>query len=167
MAIACGVGFDADVMQATGSSAKRRFGKLAYFASAAATSGRIRDMRHDITLDGITMRTRAAQVFVANLGRMGPGLAPRRPVVPDDGLLEVVVIRASGAIPALGAAWEAMRRTELGEAPSHRMFRGKATSVRISTAHPRLVEVDGNVVGQTPVKVRIKPASLTVLVPSG
>ena len=166
MAIACGVGFDADVMQATGNAAKRRLGKLAYFASAAANSGRIRDIRHDITLDGVTMRTKAAQVFVANFGRMGPGLTPRRAVLPDDGLLEVVVVRASGAVPALGAAWEAMRRTGLGEAASGRTFRGQATTVRITTARPRLVEVDGNVVGCTPVAVRIKPASLTVIVPA-
>jgi diacylglycerol kinase (ATP) len=165
VAVACGVGFDADVMNATGNAAKRSWGKLAYFASAATNSGRIRNIRHDITLDGVTMHTKAAQVFVANFGRMGPGLAPRRAVVPDDGLLEVVVVRASGAIPALGAAWEALRRTELGEAPSGRVFRGQATRVRIATSRPRLVEVDGNVVGHTPVEVRVVPASLVVIVP--
>ncbi len=159
------IGFDADVMKATGNAAKRRFGKLAYFASAAVTSGRIRNIRHDITIDGVTMHTKAAQVFVANLGRMGPGLAPRRAVLPDDGLLEVIVVRASGAIPALGAAWEALRRTELGEAPSGRVFRGQATRVRIATSRPRLVEVDGNVVGHTPVDVRVVPAGLVVIVP--
>ncbi len=165
MTVACGAGFDADVMQATRNAAKRRFGKLAYFASAAATSGRIRNIRHDITLDGVSMRTKAAQVFVANLGRMGPGLAPRREVLPDDGLLEVVVVRASGAIPAIGAAWEALRRTDLGEAPSGRMFRGQAKRVRIAAHPPRLVEIDGNVAGKTPLTVRIVPSSLTVLVP--
>jgi YegS/Rv2252/BmrU family lipid kinase len=164
--VACGIGFDADVMDSTATHSKRRWGKLAYFASAIAASGRIGNMTHEITLDGVTTETQAAQVIVANFGRMMAGLSPRRPVLPDDGLLEVIVVRASGPIPALPAAWEALRQTDLGDSSGGRAFRAQAREGRIATAQPRLVEIDGNVVGRTPVDVSILPAALSVIVPA-
>jgi YegS/Rv2252/BmrU family lipid kinase len=164
--VACGIGFDADVMDSTRRRSKRRWGKLAYFVSAIAASGRIGNMTHEITLDGVTTETQAAQVIVANFGRMMAGLSPRRPVLPDDGLLEVIVVRASGPIPALPAAWEALRQTDLGDSSGGRAFRAQAREVRIATAQPRLVEIDGNVVGRTPVDVSILPAALSVIVPA-
>jgi diacylglycerol kinase (ATP) len=166
VAVACGIGFDADVMAATRNRSKRRWGKLAYFARAVAASGRIRNVPHQITLDGVTMETEAAQVMIANVGRMLVGLSPRRAVVPDDGLLDVIAVRASGPLRALSGAWEAIRQTELGESSGGHVFRAQARTVRIVTAEPRLVEIDGNVVGRTPVEASILPAALTVIVPA-
>jgi YegS/Rv2252/BmrU family lipid kinase len=164
--VACGIGFDADVMDSTATRSKRRWGKLAYFVSAIAASRRIGNMTHDVTLDGVTTQTEAAQVIVANFGRMMAGLSPRRPVLPDDGLLEVIVVRASGRIPALPAAWEALRQTDLGDSAGGHAFRAQARKVRIATAQSRLVEIDGDVVGRTPVEVSILPAALSVIVPA-
>jgi len=164
-AVACGIGFDAEVMNATQSRSKRRWGKLAYFVGAFAARGRVRNMTHQITLDGVTTKVRAAEVMIANFGRMTAGLSPRRPVLPDDGLLEVIVMRASGPIRALEATWEALRQTDLGDSSGGHVFRAQARKVRITTARPRLVEIDGSVVGRTPVKVSIRPAALTVMVP--
>ena len=164
--VACGVGFDADVMDATKRQSKRRWGKLAYFVGAIAASGRIRNVAHEIVIDGVATQTDAAQVMVANFGRMMVGLSPRRPVLPDDGLLEVIVVRASGPVTALPAAWEALRQKDLGDSSGGRVFRAQASKVRIDTAHPILVEIDGDVVGRTPVEISIRPAALTVIVPA-
>ena len=164
--VACGIGFDADVMGSTGNLSKRRWGKLAYFASAIATSRRIRNVAHEITLDGVTMKTAAAQVMVANFGRMMAGLSPRRPVRSDDGLFDVFVVRASGPIPAIAATWETLRQSDLGHSSNGRAFRAQAREVRIATAKPLLVEIDGGVVGKTPVEASILPAALTVIVPA-
>jgi len=164
--VACGVGFDADVMDRTRRHSKRRWGKLAYFVSAIAASGRIRNVAHEIVIDGVATQTTAAQVMVANFGRMMAGLSPRRPVLPDDGLLDVIVVRASGRVTALPAAWEALRQTELGDSSRGHVFRAQARTVRIGTARPILVEIDGDVVGRTPVEISILPAALTVIVPA-
>jgi YegS/Rv2252/BmrU family lipid kinase len=165
-AVACGMGFDADVMKATGNTAKRRWGKLAYFASVFSIGTRIRSVPVEITVDGVTTKMEAAQVMLANFGRMMAGLSPRRPVLADDGLLEVIVVRASGPLDALPAAWEALRQKDLGETSGGRVFRTQGTIVRVVAAEPLLVEVDGNVVGETPVAATILPASLTVIVPA-
>ncbi|MDQ6794880.1 MAG: diacylglycerol kinase family lipid kinase [Chloroflexota bacterium] len=161
-AVACGVGFDADVMKVTQTSEKRRWGKLAYIASALSQGHRLRDVTHKITIDGVSSTTEAAQVFVANFGRMGP-FEPRREVDPQDGLLDVIVVRARGPLSGLLAGWEALRQRDLGESSNGHVFRAQAREVRIETDPRRLVETDGTIVGKTPIDVSVRPAALTVI----
>jgi YegS/Rv2252/BmrU family lipid kinase len=162
--VACGIGFDADVMDRTDSEQKGRWGKMAYLANAIRESGNITNVVHEVTLDGVRSTTEAAQVLIANLGRVPLGLQARG-VRPDDGLLDVFIVRASGPLPALLAGWQALRQSEQGEGGGGRVFRAKARKVRIETRPPRKVETDGSVVGCTPVTATIRPAALTVMVP--
>jgi len=163
-AVACGIGFDAQVMAATGSRAKRHLGKLAYFISALKVGRHIGNVDHEISLDGIT-QTGAAQVMVANLGDMAAGLAPRRPILPDDGLLDIIVVRAGNPLMAIPGIWAAFRQRELGKSADGRALRAQGQVVRVESVKPRLVEIDGDVVGQTPVEISIRPGALTVIVP--
>lgn len=165
-AVACGIGFDAEVMGATGAKQKLRWGKLAYLANAVGKVGTIANVAHRITLDGALTETDAAQVFVANFGRMLPFVEPRLSVEPDDGLLDVIIVRASGPLTGLLASWEAMRQSDLGESSGGHVFRARAREVHIEAPSGRLVEADGNAVGRTPVTVTIRPRSLRVLVGS-
>ena len=73
----------------------------------------------------------AAQVFIANFGKMLPMVQPRRRIRGDDGLLDVIVVRAAGPIPALLAGWEAMLQKELGESPGGHVFRAQAREIRV------------------------------------
>ncbi len=164
-AVACGIGFDAVVMKSTGKRGKRRWGKLAYVASAIKNHGRVRNVSHEIAIDGVRSTTEATQVFVANFGGMGLPIAPRLGIHPDDGALDVIVIRASGPLPGLLAGWEALRQRHLGESSAGHIFRARGKEVKIETHPPRLVEIDGSVVGVTPIKASIRPAALTVIVP--
>jgi YegS/Rv2252/BmrU family lipid kinase len=164
--VACGVGFDADVIQKTGTAEKRRLGKIAYLANVLGQMGGIENVPHEITLDGAYSTTDAAQVFIANFGGILPGLKPRRPIHPDDGVFDVVVVRASGPMPGLLAGWEALRQQETGESPEGHVFRAQAREVRIDTKPSRLVEIDGSIVGRTPITASIRPAALTVIVPA-
>ena len=164
-AVACGIGFDAEVMKATATSQKMRWGKLAYVASAIRQNRRVRNVTHEITLDGVHSTMEATQVFIANFGRMGIGMEPRLAMDADDGLLDVMVVRASGPLPGLLAGWEALRQGDLGESSEGHVFRAQAREVTIETEPSRLVETDGSVVGSTPIKVSIRPAALTVIIP--
>ena len=165
-AVACGIGFDARVMDATGTSEKSRWGKLAYVANAVREARHLRNVKHEITIDGVTTTTKAAQVFIANLGRIGGPLQPRLKVFGDDGLLDVMVVRASGPLPGLLVGWEALRQRDLGESGPGHVLRAKAREVRVATSPPRLVEIDGSVVGKTPITVTIRPSALTVIEPA-
>ncbi|MGZ6372506.1 MAG: diacylglycerol/lipid kinase family protein, partial [Candidatus Limnocylindria bacterium] len=164
--VACGVGFDAEVIQKTGTGQKRRLGKIAYLANVLSQMGTIENVPHEITLDGARSTTEAAQVFIANFGGILPGLTPSRPIHPDDGVFDVVVVRASGPVPGLLAGWEALRQKETGESAEGHVFRAQAREVQIDTQPSRLVEIDGSIVGRTPITASIRPAALTVVVPA-
>ena len=165
--VACGVGFDAEVMKATDPEEKQRLGKLAYVMSAIRRQGQVHDVTYDVTLDGVRQSMEATQVLIANFGGMGAGVKARLEVEPDDGLLDVMVISATGPLGGLLAGWEALRQDEPGESLEGHVFRTRVRKVRVSTAARRLVEVDGSVVGHTPIRVTVRPAALTVIVPAG
>lgn len=163
--VACGIGFDAEVMEATETAQKHRWGKLAYVASAMRQSRRVHDVTHKVTIDGVESSMEATQVFIANFGRMGLAMKPRLQIEPDDGFLDVIVLQATGRLPGLLAGWEALRQGDEGESNEGHVFRAKAGKVLIDSEPSRLVEIDGSVVGATPIKVSIRPAALTVVIP--
>ena len=164
-AVACGVGFDARVMGSTSKGAKRRLGKLAYVIAAVREAQHLRDVSHDITLDGVRSRRQAAQVLVANFGKVGSLIEPRREIRPDDGMLDVIVVRAPGPVRGLLAGFEALRQPNLGPSRAGHVLRAQVREIRIETRRRRLVEIDGSVVGSTPVAISIRPDALTVIEP--
>ncbi|HEU0244232.1 MAG TPA: YegS/Rv2252/BmrU family lipid kinase [Candidatus Limnocylindrales bacterium] len=163
--VACGIGYDAEVMDATTPPQKLRWGKLAYLANAIGQTDELRAVRHVITVDGRRIETEASQVFVANQGKMLPIVAPRRRIKPDDGLLDVIVVRTSGTLPALIAGWDAMVQETLGKTDDGKVYRTQGRKIEIETEPGRLVEVDGSVIGSTPVSITVEPKALSVLVP--
>ena len=100
----------------------------------------------------------AAQVFIANFGKMLPVAQPRRKIRGDDGLLDVIVIRAAGPMPALLAGWEALLQKDLGESAGGHVFRAQARKIQVRSDPARLVETDGSVAGKTPIQV-VDPAA--------
>ncbi|HEX8026119.1 MAG TPA: YegS/Rv2252/BmrU family lipid kinase [Candidatus Limnocylindrales bacterium] len=163
--VACGVGFDAHVMRATSRRRKVRLGRLAYLVSALGQRRQVRDAGYELTLDGRSGRLEAMQLLVANCGRLGGAFKPKLPIRPDDGVLDVIAIRGRGPLDALLAGWEALRQRRRGRSRGRRAFRGTARSVSIRSTNPRLVEIDGTVVGSTPVEIEVRPGALIVLVP--
>src|SRR4029079_9836203 len=130
-AVACGIGFDAVVMDATEAAQKRRWGKLAYLANAVREGSRVRDAEYELTIDGDETTMTAAQVFVANFGRMASLIQPRRRVVPDDGLLDVIVVQGANPGEFVRAGWEAIRQRSMGTTDGGRAFRVRAREVSI------------------------------------
>lgn len=164
--VACGVGFDAEVMKQTRKRAKVRWGKLAYVASAIGQRGRVRNVAHRITLDGRRTSMQATQVFLANFGGVGLAMEPRLEVQPDDGYLDIIAISAPGPLRGMLAGWEALRQDEPGESANGHAYRAKAREIRIEAKSSRVVEVDGSVIGTTPITASIKPAALRVIAPA-
>ena len=99
-------------MAGTLSEHKRRWGMAAYVATTLRLIPDIRSTIHAITIDGVEYEADAAMVLVANCGevippfiRLGPGITP------DDGLLDVVVVRANSFSQSVRAVWELLRIT--------------------------------------------------------
>jgi YegS/Rv2252/BmrU family lipid kinase len=164
--VACGVGFDAKVMDATSMREKQRWGKLAYVLHAIRESRGIRDVRHTIVLDGKRSTIDAAQVLIANFGKTGLGMEPKLPIEPDDGHLDVIALSAPSRSAGVLAVWDALRQPRPGRSASDRVLRARGHTIEVRTRTKRLVEIDGSVVGSTPISVSIEPAALTVIVPA-
>jgi diacylglycerol kinase family enzyme len=165
-AVAAGVGWDARVMEATAAADKRRLGRLAYWVAALGLLGRLTPVPYRIEIDGERLELEATVALVANAGELVPGLVrPRLPIVPDDGLLDLLVLRV-GSIPGgVRGALELLGRTELGGTPSGTAFRARGRRIRVvaDPAQPR--QVDGDAVGSGAIEVTVRPAALEVLVP--
>ncbi|HEX5631804.1 MAG TPA: diacylglycerol kinase family protein, partial [Gemmatimonadales bacterium] len=140
-AVACGAGMDALVMTQTHSAEKHRWGMLAYVATTLRFIGDIRSMDHLITVDGVEYEAHAAMVLIANCGEIIPPFVRLRTgITPDDGLLDVVTLRANGIGESLRAIWDLLREGHGGDA-----FVGYARGreIRVETHPVTPVQLDG------------------------
>jgi diacylglycerol kinase (ATP) len=164
--VAAGVGFDARVMAATTDRRKRSLGVAAYFAAAASVAVRVRPFGVRLVVDGTVHESDALAVLVANAGELVPGLLrPRLALVPDDGLLDILVARGRGVFGGSRAAVELMlgRGVHTAIGPYAARFIGRRVEVTTDTPEP--VEVDGDVVGWGALTADVQPGALLVLAP--
>jgi diacylglycerol kinase (ATP) len=165
-AVACGAGYDARVMAATMSENKRRWGMGAYVATTLRLMSELRSNLHSITIDGVEYEANAAMVLVANCGevippfvRLGPGIAP------DDGLLDVVVVRADNLPQSLLAIWELLRRTPRAPGSDGYVSHMRGREVIVQTDRPQPVQLDGESGGTTPFTASVVPGAIRIMVP--
>ncbi len=167
-AVACGAGYDARVMAGTLAEHKRRWGMAAYVATTLRLIPDIRSTVHAITIDGVEYEANAAMVLVANCGEVIPPFISLGPgITPDDGLLDVVVVRANSFSQSVLAVWELLRITPgtLGDAGYVGHARGR--EVRVETDPVQPVQLDGEPGGHTPFTASIIPGAILVMVPAG
>ncbi len=163
-AVAAGAGFDAELMAETAAAAKRRWKMGAYVARALATLHRVTSAPHRVTVDGQAHELSAAMVLVANCGELFPPfLRLRKGITPDDGWLDVVALRADGAVESVGAFWDLLRGAANG-AGRVWFARGRTVRVELAAHPPRPVQLDGEPTGTTPFEARLMPGALSVLV---
>jgi diacylglycerol kinase family enzyme len=138
-AVACGAGFDAELMAGTAAAAKQRWKMAAYVGHALTTEpvGR--------TGCGGRARTKSrAMVLVANCGELMPPFLRLGPsVVPDDGWFDIIALRADGVVGSVAAFLDLLRGIETG---STRLWVARGRVVEIATLEPpaRPVELDGD-----------------------
>jgi diacylglycerol kinase family enzyme len=144
---------------------KRRFGRIAYLWTALTWLVGFQPCRFAITIDGQQRRFRASQVVVANSGVLGqPPLRWGPDIHPDDGRLDVCVIRARNLIDYVKLVWYVLTGQHRNS-PNVRCFESRQAVV-IATRHPLPVQGDGEVLGETPVEVVVVPRAVGVLVPA-
>lgn len=162
-AVACGAGFDAQIMAETSSAMKQRWGVGAYIATSLRLIGEMRSHRYHIRVDGVEFEANAAVVLVANCAEvLPPILRFGDGVRPDDGMLDVVVLRADSLADGVQAIWHFLRRAE-GTDSRVGHVRGREIHVETDVAVP--VEFDGDLVGLTPFTATVVPGALRVMVP--
>jgi diacylglycerol kinase (ATP) len=154
-----GVGLDAFVVEHL---ARRGPRALAYLRAAVAGLVRFRAPRLRVAADRLAVDGRMLVAF-ALLGRScGGGLefAPR--ARPDDGLLDVVTIE-SMSLPAALARLPRLYTGSILDDP--RVHFEQCKAARIDAEPAARVEADGQLLGTTPVSVRLVPRAAEFLVP--
>lgn len=156
-----GIGADARMMAETSSQLKRIFGVLAYAAAALRVSLFRKTVRAAIAVNGECLERTVTMVMVANFGsvlsdllHLGPGIRS------DDGTLNLTVLSPRNTQDAARVLWKMVVK-DFRDDPCME-FRS-ATRVRIESEPPSLVQADGELVGNTPVEVEVRPMAATLL----
>ncbi|MGC4897340.1 diacylglycerol/lipid kinase family protein [Micromonospora sp. DT31] len=161
-AVMAGMGFDAQMLDSTSETTKKRIGWPAYVVGAARHL-RDRPMRVSVRIDGKPpLRRRARSVLVANVGRLQGGVRLLTDAEPDDGWLDVAVLtpRSLGHWLALG--WAVLRRRD--RVPGMEVFRARTVEITSNRAQPR--QLDGDLISASrSLKATIRPESLWLCVP--
>ena len=165
-AVACGAGIDARVMAATLSVHKRRWGMAAYVATTLRLIPAVRSAAHVITVDGERFETSASMVLVANCGEVIPPFVRLAAGIrPDDGLLDLVVVRADGFGQSVRAVWDILRSAPPVEGFDGHVSYARGREIRVESDPAQPVQLDGEAGGETPFTVSVVPRAIRILVP--
>lgn len=165
-AVACGAGYDARVMAATSSALKRRWKIAAYVAMTFRMIGELRTAHHRISVDGVEFEADAATVIIANCGLVVPPfIRLRSGIAPDDGLLDVIVIRAANLRQSARAVWHLLRETPGGEGRAAYIAYARGTHVSVVSDPIEPVQLDGEPGGTTPFAASVVPGAISIMVP--
>jgi diacylglycerol kinase (ATP) len=119
-----------------------------------------RPTEYDVVVDGEARRFHAFTVVAANSGYYGSGMHIAPDAALDDGLLDVVVIRAASKLQLIRSMPKLYDGTHVA-LDEVVVLRGR--EVRISAADPVLAYGDGEQLGPLPVTATVLPAALRVL----
>ena len=157
------VGYSPIVMRNTTTAQKNRFGNLAYLVNAIMYLFRLRFHGFEITVDGKPHAGRAFECVVFNAGALARTLYPKGPdVAVDDGHVDVWILSIQKGFDYLRYLFYAFAGRP-GKLLPPMLIAEHTVSIKSRTS--MLVQVDGDVIGNTPVEIMVLPAALTVLVP--
>jgi len=156
-----GVGLDAQVVKETSSQLKRSFGPLSYvisaFQIAARKPPRLFIQSEDASID------EGSFVLIGN-GRLYGGPFPFfKHASLDDGLLDVIVFKRLGYLEIIKYLQDVVFSSEI-RVPEVEYFQTRR--LRVESAEPVPVELDGELIGNCPVEFSIQERSLRVLAPT-
>ena len=157
------LGFDSDANRIANETKLVR-GNLVYLYAALRALAAWRAARFTVTVDGERHDLTGWSVAVANSKAYGGGmfLAPQAEL--DDGLLDVVTVSHSSKLRFFWELPTVFKGTHLDN-PSVRTFRGR--EIEVESDRPFDIYADGDPVGRTPAKMRVRRQVLRVIVPAG
>ena len=162
-AILAGAGYDALIIKDADRDAKKRMGAGAYLVAALKNLKR-RPVKATITLDGKPLRrVRAKSVMVANMGKMQGNVEFIPDAAPDDGFLDVAVLKAETMGQWTRLMWSVATR-RLRDDPAMEYHRAKKVTVELSRA--QAMQFDGEEESpQTSFTVEVVPNAVQVMIP--
>jgi YegS/Rv2252/BmrU family lipid kinase len=161
-----GIGLDAQVTTEMEPRTRqtKRLGALPYAIAIVLVAREFKGVRTQVTIDGSIVRGRTLLVLVSNIrqyiGRLN--VAPRARL--DDGLLDVFVFKGLGFPYAMRHLIKIVSQRYLQDP---KVVHRQAREIEVTTEWATPVQVDGDPIGTTPVRLQVVPRALRVVVPPG
>ena len=161
--VMAGLGFDAEMMADAPEGLKSAVGWPAYVVSGLKHL-RDRPAQFELVLDGVAAVSRPARgIVIGNVGQLQGGVALLPDAVPDDGVLDVVLLAPKRLVD-----WGRLfhRLVARSDRQDHTMTRFTARRIEVRAAVPTQAQLDGEPVGAvTSLIVEVSPGALVVRVP--
>jgi diacylglycerol kinase (ATP) len=160
-----GLGLDARAMRYANGMFRHVPGRLRYVLSALAALRNFEALNVCAAFPGTEIPDVETRVLVAaalNTSSYGAGVRLAPDARPDDGLLNVVLVRELGLLNILRLL---PRLLITGELQTSRITRLRAARVRFSADRPCEFQGDGEVIGPAPVEIEVVPRAIQVLAP--
>ena len=158
-----GVGFDAEVARQLDPKDKQSLGVAAYLIKGTLTALSFTGKRVSLILDGRRLRRKMLLMIIGNTRNYGGMVEITTEAQIDDGLLDVCIFEGQGFWRKLAHAVRVFSRQHRKD-PEVEYFRAKSITVRSSTPLP--VQVDGDLIGTTPMTFKVLPKALSVILTS-
>lgn len=164
-AFMAGCGFDARIIEETSREQKKRLGLLAYFIEGFKQVFRTSHGHFIIKIDNKkTIRTKALTVIIANSANIIGNifsLAPQARL--NDGLLDLIIVSPKTRPDYFKLLWHILvKQTSIN---TRKIRHYQAKEIEIITKHSLPVQADGDVIGTTPIKIKVLPKSIDIITP--
>lgn len=156
-----GLGFEAVVVKKTNRQKdKGRSNKAIYFYNLLTSLLSYRNTDADIIIDGKRTTSRVFSINVGNGRFCGGGMRQTPDAIPDDGLLDITVIRDMGKIEII----KSLKLLYDGTILSHPKVDGyRSANLRVESKSLLYAEADGETLGHTPIEFSIIPSAINIV----
>ncbi len=156
-----GLGFESLVVKkANKQKDKGRSSQALYFYNLLSSLFSYKNIKTDIIIDGKRSTSNVFSINVGNGRYCGGGMRQTPDALPDDGLLDITVIREMGRLEII----KSLKLLYDGTILSHPKIDGyRANNLRVESESLLYLEADGESLGHTPAEFSIIPAAINVV----
>jgi YegS/Rv2252/BmrU family lipid kinase len=143
---------------------RKRLGPATFMVASALALAGWRNRPMTVRVDGSEHRLVAQQVVVANCQYYGGGMRIAPMALPDDGLLDVILVGDLGLVENVRGLSKVRAGRHL-EAGNPKWSAHRARRVEVSSPLDVLLDLDGEQPGTVPATFEVMPGVLTVMAP--
>lgn len=157
-----GIGFEAEMVDGADRELKDRLGVLAYGLSALQTLADPPLAHYRLRMDGTEVECEGLACIVANSGNLGvEGIALSPLTDISDGMLDVFLITKTDLPSLVSMAVSVVSGRQDPPALQH----WQVQEVLVEAEPHQSVQMDGEIIGQTPVRIKVLPEAVGLIVP--
>ena len=155
-------GLFTDISQKTPTIVKNNFGKIAYYINGLGELPRFRKMELSIKTDGGNFEGQALIFFVFN-GRTAGSLQLAYLSEIDDGLLDVLIVKADTALDTIRTAFQYPAHSRRRKAYPEGIVHIKCSRLTALSVRPETTDIDGQPGPEFPIDISCEAGALRVI----